>query len=146
MQVASIALNPRQRNTHWPLFAYPVSSVFSSRTCDSFASAPLEGTVAFVRPENSSVSESVARTFLGIQIRDASQIRDICNSETGLMTLGRLLPAENGITVDDWYLLSERPLRHMESSFRTNMVPVDLDAGNGNTVGITENETSRAQQ
>lgn len=50
MQVASIAFNPSQRNTHWPLFAYPVKEVFSSRTCESFTNTPFEGEVAFVHP------------------------------------------------------------------------------------------------
>ena len=142
MQVASIAFDPWQRNTHWPLFAYPVGEVFESRPCESFANAPLEGDVAFVFPESSGTN--APSKFQGFQIRQASQIRDICNSEDHATELRRLLGSGHGTHNDEWYLLSERPLRHLRSSFRTNMIPVNDDAGNGNALGATESETPRS--
>ena len=135
MQVASIAFNPKQRNTHWPLFAYPVSAVFSSRTCDSFASTPLEGEVAFVRPENP--NGSIPSTFLGIRIRDTDLIRDVCQSSNRTETLQNLLPPGLERLSGDWYLLSERPLRHIESSYRTNLFPVDLGTDSGISPSLT---------
>ena len=127
VQVASIAFDPWQRNTRWPLFAYPVEEVFKSRPCESFANAPLEGDVAFVFPENSSAN-SPSR-FQGFRIRQASQIRDICSSQDHATELRRLLGFGPGTNNDEWYLLSERPLRHIRSSFRTNMVPANDDSG-----------------
>ena len=144
MQVASIAFNPRQRNTHWPLFAYPVRDVFSSRTCDSFSGTPLEGEVAFVRPEN--LNGSTPSTFLGVQIRDTAQIRDICESTNYSATLQNLLPSGLGTRIGDWYLLSERPLQHIESRFRTSMVPVDIGVGNGALPSVTEGESPQSRQ
>ena len=143
MQVASIALNPWQRNTHWPLFAYPVKTVFSSRKCNSFSGITLGGEVAFVRPNDP--RKKTPRKFLGIQIRDASQIQDICKSDNHSETLQNLLSlkTETGI---DWYLLSERPLQHIESSFRTSMVPFDVGADNGNTPSVTESEAPQSGQ
>lgn len=130
LQVASIAFNPTQRNTHWPHFAYPLDAVFASRTCDSFSEALMNGKVAFVRPENSDVGSK--RTFLGVQIPDASHIRDLCASPDYSETLQNLLTIESNSSVQNWYLLSERPLRHIESSFRTRMVPLGVDVDNGN--------------
>jgi hypothetical protein len=146
MQVASIAFNPEQRNTHWPLFAYPVDAVFSSRACDSFAGTPVETEAAFVRPDEPGVGESTARIFLGIRIRDASQFRDICESENYPATLRGLLPVEYRADADDWYLLSERPLKHIESSFRTSMVPVDAGADKSHAPSVTEIETLQSQR
>lgn len=142
MQVASIAFDPWQRNAHWPLFAYPVGEVFGSRPCDSFANTPLEGDVAFVFPESSNTNSPTR--FQGFQIHQASQIRDICNSRDHATELRRLLGSGHGTHNDEWYLLSERPLRHIRSSFRTNIVSVSDDAGNGNAPGATESETPQS--
>ena len=135
MQVASIAFNPSQRNTYWPSFAYPVDTVFTSRTCDSFADALNRGTIAFVHPDNPAAS--APRTFLGIRIHEASQIYDICDSGNYSARLQNLLSPENGSRINDWYLLSERPLQHIESSFRARMVTDGADTNNGSIPGVT---------
>ena len=124
MQAASIALNPRQRNTHWPLFAYPVKEVFDNRECTSFADTPLEGEVAFVRKIEADSSTNYEPLITGIRIHDASDIRDICESDEYSEMLRQLAGFEQ---VDgDWYLLSERPLQHIASSFRTSTLPIDV--------------------
>lgn len=135
MQVVSIAFNPWQHNTDWPLFAYPVSNVFSSRTCDSLT-ASLAGEVAFVRPASLIVQDK-PREFLGIQIDNVSQLLRICDSGNHVKSLQDLLP--NGIagSTKEWYLLSERPLKNIESSFRTSSISNDPTAANRIT-NVTE--------
>ena len=135
MQAASIALNPMQRNTHWPLFAYPANEVFENRECNSFADTPLEGEVAFVQKIEAGNSTDSEPLITGIRIQDASDIRDICESADYSEMLRQLAGFKQ---VDgDWYLLSERPLQHVASSFRTSAFTVSVGVNNGNPPNVT---------
>lgn len=152
MQVASIAFNPWQRNTRWPLFAYPVDEVFGSRRCDSFGDGLPEGNLAFVYPDNA--SERSQRIFRGVR-SDQTMLIEICNTENEdyALALRNLLSSsdtqENLSGTQDmstWYLLSERPLQHLRSSFRTNLVPLDVGESESIAPDAVQDEPPQSTQ
>ena len=75
LQAASLAFNPRQENTRWPLFAYSFDDVLSTRTCDSFGDIPAGDEFAFV---SAASDVEMMRKLIGVQVDEAEEIRDVC--------------------------------------------------------------------
>ncbi len=68
--------DPLHKNADFPLYAYDLDDVIRARPCDSFGDVPENHQFAFV----SSVSQDrETKEYLGVQVTEAAQIRDICN-------------------------------------------------------------------
>lgn len=89
LQAASIAFNPWQQNTRWPLYAYSVEDVRDIRGCDNFRDVPVGHEMAFV----SRVSDTPAASrYIGVQVNEAREIQHICSqTEAALDALAQHL-------------------------------------------------------
>ena len=80
LQAASIAFNPWQQNTRWPLYAYRVMDVRTIRGCENFHDVPVGHELAFVSPVGGDAR--TASRYIGVQVSEAGEIRHRCN-QTG---------------------------------------------------------------
>lgn len=123
LQVASIAFDPWQRNAHWPMFAYSANAPELEQICEYLHGTAIKGDMAFVYEDSSGQSDEPSlRRFQGVRIDSTSQIGTICDNRNTDTALHTLLGLNSDSTSDGLYFLSERPFRHIESSFRTSIV------------------------
>ena len=80
LQAASIAFNPWQQNTRWPLYAYSVEDVRTTRGCDNFRDVPVGHELAFISPVGDA---QTASRYIGVQVSEAGEIRHRCSQTRG---------------------------------------------------------------
>ena len=77
LEAAYTAVDPLHKHVDFPLYAYDMDAVLAARSCDSFNDVPADHQFAFVSPVS---QDEQAKRYLGVQVTQAAQIRQICNS------------------------------------------------------------------